>query len=45
MAIQTIRLFGDPVLTSPASPVTTFDKEFHGKIVGISNPNELKILN
>ena len=27
MSIQQIRLFGDPVLTSPAAPVTTFDKE------------------
>lgn len=27
MSIQPIRLFGDPVLTSPAQPVTTFDKE------------------
>ena len=27
MSIQPIRLFGDPVLTTPASPVTTFDKE------------------
>lgn len=27
MPIQPIRLFGDPVLTSPALPVTTFDKE------------------
>ncbi len=27
MSIQPIRLFGDPVLTSPAKPVTTFDKE------------------
>ena len=27
MSIQPIRLFGDPVLTSPAAPVTTFDKE------------------
>ena len=27
MAIQTIRLFGDPVLRTPAEPVTTFDKE------------------
>ena len=27
MAIQPIRLFGDPVLTSPAQPVSTFDKE------------------
>ena len=27
MAIQSIRLFGDPVLRTPASPVTDFDKE------------------
>ena len=27
MAIQPIRLFGDPVLTTAAEPVTTFDKE------------------
>ena len=27
MSIQQIRLFGDPVLTTPAVPVTTFDKE------------------
>ncbi|WP_336923235.1 peptide deformylase [Aquipuribacter sp. SD81] len=27
MAIKDIRLFGDPVLRTPASPVTTFDKE------------------
>lgn len=27
MAIQEIRLFGDPVLTTPASPVVDFDKE------------------
>jgi peptide deformylase len=27
MTIQPIRLFGDPVLTTPASDVTTFDKE------------------
>ena len=27
MSIQPIRLFGDPVLTSPAAPVTSFDKE------------------
>ena len=27
MAVQPIRLFGDPVLTMPADPVTTFDKE------------------
>ncbi|MFZ9986760.1 MAG: peptide deformylase [Candidatus Nanopelagicales bacterium] len=27
MAVQTIRLFGDPVLRTPAGPVETFDKE------------------
>lgn len=27
MAIKPIRLFGDPVLRTPAAPVTTFDKE------------------
>ena len=27
MSIQRIRLFGDPVLTTPTSPVETFDKE------------------
>lgn len=27
MSIQEIRLFGDPVLTTPASPVLDFDKE------------------
>ena len=27
MSVQPIRLFGDPVLTTPAEAVTTFDKE------------------
>jgi peptide deformylase len=27
VSVQQIRLFGDPVLTTPADPVTTFDKE------------------
>ena len=27
MAVKEIRLFGDPVLRTPAAPVTTFDKE------------------
>lgn len=27
MAIQPIRIFGDPVLRAKAQPVTTFDKE------------------
>ena len=30
MAIQPIRLFGDPVLRSAAVPVTDFDKELRG---------------
>ena len=29
MAVKPIRLFGDPVLTTPAAEVTTFDKELH----------------
>ncbi|MEP6852656.1 MAG: peptide deformylase [bacterium] len=29
MTIQPIRLFGDPVLRTPADPVTVFDKELH----------------
>ena len=32
MAIQDIRLFGDPVLRTPASEVTTFDKELRGLV-------------
>ena len=32
MAIQSIRLFGDPVLRTPAEPVTTFDKELRGLV-------------
>ena len=27
MTVQDIRLFGDPILRTPAAPVTTFDKE------------------
>jgi peptide deformylase len=27
MSVQEIRLFGDPVLTTPAAPVIDFDKE------------------
>ena len=27
MSVQPIRLFGDPVLRTPAEPVTVFDKE------------------
>ena len=29
MPIQTIRLFGDPVLRTPAEPVVDFDRELH----------------
>jgi len=32
VSIQEIRLFGDPVLTTPASPVTTFDKELRNLV-------------
>lgn len=32
MAIQPIRLFGDPVLTSPATPVKDFDKELRNLV-------------
>ncbi|MCP2166237.1 peptide deformylase [Goodfellowiella coeruleoviolacea] len=29
MTVQPVRLFGDPVLTTPAAEVTTFDRELH----------------
>jgi len=32
MAVQAIRLFGDPVLRTPADPVTDFDKELRGLV-------------
>ncbi|HWC33235.1 MAG TPA: peptide deformylase [Mycobacteriales bacterium] len=32
MAVQPIRLFGDPVLTTPADEVTTFDKELRNLV-------------
>lgn len=32
MTIQSIRLFGDPVLVTPASPVTDFDKELRNLV-------------
>ena len=32
MPVQPIRLFGDPVLTMAADPVTTFDKELRGLV-------------
>jgi peptide deformylase len=35
MPIQPIRFFGDPVLTTPASPVTTFDKELRSLVADL----------
>lgn len=32
MTVQSIRLFGDPVLVTPASPVTDFDKELRNLV-------------
>jgi len=32
VSIQEIRLFGDPVLTTPANPVTTFDRELRNLV-------------
>lgn len=32
MTVQPIRLFGDPVLTTPAAPVTVFDKELRNLV-------------
>ena len=32
MPLQSIRLFGDPVLTTPAQPVTVFDKELRNLV-------------
>lgn len=29
MAVRPIRLFGDPVLSTPSEPVTSFDRELH----------------
>lgn len=37
MAIQHIRLFGDPVLRSVAEPVTTFDKELRQLVQDLSD--------
>lgn len=36
MSIQEIRLFGDPVLTTPASNVTTFDKELRTLVADLT---------
>jgi peptide deformylase len=37
MAIQPIRLFGDPVLRTPAVPVTDFDKELQRLVVDLTD--------
>ena len=36
MAVQPIRLFGDPVLRTPAAPVETFDKELRRLVQDIT---------
>lgn len=36
MSIQPIRLFGDPVLTTPAQAVTTFDKELRQLVTDLT---------
>ena len=37
MAIQPIRYFGDPVLTTPASPVVDFDKELRNLVKDLTD--------
>lgn len=37
MAVKPIRLFGDPVLTTPAAPVETFDKELRKLIKDLTD--------
>lgn len=37
MAVQTIRLFGDPVLRTPAAPVETFDKELRKLVADLTD--------
>ena len=37
MSIQEIRFFGDPVLTTPASPVVDFDKELRGLVKDLTD--------
>ena len=37
MSIQEIRLFGDPVLTTPASPVVDFDKELRALVKDLTD--------
>ena len=37
MSVKPIRLFGDPVLRSPAAPVETFDKELRNLVKDLSD--------
>ncbi len=37
MPLQPIRLFGDPVLRTPAQPVTTFDKELRTLVADLTD--------
>ena len=37
MPLQPIRLFGDPVLRTPAEPVTTFDKELRTLVADLTD--------
>ncbi len=37
MPLQPIRLFGDPVLRTPAAPVTTFDKELRTLVADLTD--------
>ena len=36
MTVQRIRLFGDPVLRTPAAPVVDFDKELHALVADLT---------
>lgn len=40
MAVQSIRLFGDPVLRTPADPVTDFDKELRKLVKDLTETME-----
>ncbi len=37
MPLQPIRLFGDPVLRTPAAPVETFDKELRTLVADLTD--------
>jgi len=40
MAIQSIRIFGDPVLRTPAAEVVDFDKELHKLVADLMDTME-----